>query len=409
MPPDAQSAPVPPLPPPHNTAPAPLPRSPLTFDDLAADLLWPKLLRVPRLALEPGRLTLGVIAVLLVALAEELLRLTVVVDAQGPLSKLGESIITTAGPRLGVSPGEGAWQAVFTVPAIVLAERPLSLPLALAAVAAVWCLLGVAVSRSAIVEFSTGARLSWPRALRFASDRLGSSLGALLGPLAIVWGIALFVWAVGQPMHAVTGLDVLAGLLFPVALVLGLIAAVMVFALSLGGLLLGPAVAADGADAFDAVQRAYAYALTKPLRLAFYLAVALVVGGLALGVVSEIAFVAQRLAVAMSGTPLADSTFAIDAVVPADASRSQAAAGRLARAWVYVLELGVYGYGASLLWTASGLVYLLIRQVCDGQDLGEIYIPGMLDATLSANMAPTEPAAGDAAPAPRSDHQGAPR
>src|SRR5690606_18887270 len=90
--------------------------------------------------------------------------------------------------------------------------------------------LGVgAISRMAATEFAAGRSDGVLEALGFARDRLASLLGAVLGPIGLVWGVALLLAVLGFILARWPGVNLIASLLHGGALLLGLVAMFVLF------------------------------------------------------------------------------------------------------------------------------------------------------------------------------------
>ncbi|MGE0190924.1 MAG: hypothetical protein AB7T63_02680 [Planctomycetota bacterium] len=147
-----------------------------------------------------------------------------------------------------------------------LEDRDLALGLQLLAHAAVLLLVaarfGGELHRLAVVDLTGSHRESGVDARRFARAHVGAFYGARM---AYVVGVVAPVVAIGTLALAGRLPGVLggAGLAFAVAVggALAVVAALVLLGGAFGGFLTGPLVAAEGADAFDAVTRAYGYTI----------------------------------------------------------------------------------------------------------------------------------------------------
>jgi hypothetical protein len=45
------------------------------------------------------------------------------------------------------------------------------------------------------------------------------------------------------------------------------------------------------------------------------------------------------------------------------------------------------GFGVSVYFVAGVIIYLLMRQLCDGQDQHELWVPGMVEGTMAPGAA----------------------
>ena len=88
-------------------------------------------------------------------------------------------------------------------------------------------------------------------------------------------------------MKANLGL-LLGGLLWPLALVAGLLMTLLLLGLLFGWPLMWATISAEGTDSFDALSRSYAYVFQRPLHYLFYIMVAAVIGWLGWLLVREL-------------------------------------------------------------------------------------------------------------------------
>ncbi len=139
----------------------------------------------------------------------------------------------------------------------------------------VWSVFGAAICRLTAVQLAQGRRYQLGQAMRHAMGKWPSYLAAPLFPL-------LFLFVLGIPallLGLLSWLDVgylLAGVLWPVALVLGLLSALLLLGVGLGWPLMWGAIGTECSDTFDALSRSYSYVSQRPLHLLFYTAVATV-------------------------------------------------------------------------------------------------------------------------------------
>ena len=245
---------------------------------------------------------------------------------------------------------------------------------------------GGALSRMGAVEVATGTKLRLYEAIDFALRSWRRLVGSLLLPLLIA-GLLSALLLVGGFFLMLPWLDVLGGLLYGVALLLGFGVVFLLAGYAAGFSLLLPAVACENCDAADAQQRAYAYVLSHPLHLLGYGFVGIT--GLAVGFVVASLFAVAVLSVTGA---LVDAATTNDAIaITSDFKLFQLAPDRtaalplqlhsewsagLVMLWQTVVVCLVAAYVFSYYFSASMVVYMLMRRVCDGQELDEIWQPG---------------------------------
>jgi hypothetical protein len=388
-----------------------LPTSPVTFDDLTADLIWPRLLGAARLAAAPARVGMSLF---FLALASVLVHLLGYIDGvegnatANMLSRTGSALRRVLPELWSLQWGAAArsiHDAFIGSPGGLLRE---SWWTAILGIPSLLALLGVAfgaVSRSCACEAAHAGMLKWTDALGFGVWRWKSLLGGTLGPMMLVWTISAALGVAGWVLFSLPVVNVLGSMLYALALIVGLFCALALVALAPGLLLMAPATACDGADAIDAAQRAYSYVLARPARLFMYAAVllaqglvALVVAALLVSLTLTFTSSAASAHLGAKGSAVVDHLWPLDGMVAtpvaADATSTDApaakplegtwyAAARIIRMWASLLTAIVSAYLISFIFCGSTLLYLAIRRVVDGQDMDEIWSPGMVPGTMA--------------------------
>jgi hypothetical protein len=427
------------------TTPPPMPPAPSRWrdqpapaagvSDFIADLLWPRVLRSAAYGLRAGRLGLGFFAVVIGAL----------------LLGLGQRADRLAwGPRpaMGWSEGSFAWAWYVHLPWRLVSVWPLTMLVAGPLLLVVWLTLLAAISRLTACEVAQGRFLSWWEGLAFAVARWKSLLGAALGPLVFVWLLVAAIAALGWLFLSWPWVNILGAIFYFVLLASGLFAAGVLAVFLLGHNLLIPAIVCEGADAIDAVQRAFAYTLARPVRLAVYLLLGLASLVVVIGIVGAITVWGIDLAARGSTAFMREGTRAPRSVregtesalqntnagmilVPTDPyamvraapersavarpfgvaaeparpatprsdaggglTRTYTAAAHLVRFWTLIPLVALAGAAASCGVSVMTVVYLAIRRVCDGQDITEIWWPGAIERSMAESMAARAQAAG---------------
>jgi hypothetical protein len=261
--------------------------------------------------------------------------------------------------------------------------------------AAVWGFVGGAITRSAVVQLTREEATPLRDAGRHVVKRWKSYFGAPLFPIIAVSGMAVPAMLIGLVMQ---GSLLVGGLLWPIALGIGLVSAILLVGLTVGWPLMHPAISAEGSDAFDALSRSYSYVYQRPLHYLFYAVSALVLGLLGLMVVSLFAGAVEQLAFWGVSWGSGAERAREAAAVAAGGSHHEFGAG-LFLFWHGVIRLVVLGFAFAFFWTAATAIYLLLRYDADGADLNEVYLedaPPVTVGSLQAKDATTEPKPTDA-------------
>jgi hypothetical protein len=370
----------------------------LTLADLLDDLLWPKLLRAPALGLQPSRIGIALFTLVLIGLIGGI---NAAFSDDPPFL---ETIASLTFPPAAVADySESTLSSTLSRFGSIVSDHPMELILQGVPMLVVLAIGWGAIARMAASEFSAGVQTTWPEGLGFVTSRLASFVGAVLGAPALIGLLCLILALSGLMFMQVPVLDVLGAALFPIAIALALLATLLTLGLILGGHILVPAMACEGTDAIDALQRTYAYVVARPGRLVVYtlilLAVlaitALVLGSIATGV----EFIARNATSAWMGDAAATAIEAPTSRQGAEPlAGTRAAASSVINFWIGLVWLIAGAATFSTFASGSTVLYLLLRQVCDGQDWGELWFPENAEAGRD-----------ELAPTPASSHGSSPR
>lgn len=304
-----------------------------------------------------------------------------------------------------------------------------------------WAFFGGIITRLAAVQFNGKERTTLTQAVKFVTSRYISYVLSPTVPLAVVAVIVLLMAVYGLfALIPIVGDILLYGLLFPLIILGGIAIAIVLLGL-VGYPLMYSTISVEGSDTFDAISRSYNYVFQAPWRFLWYWFVALVYGaavsflviligcvmvGLGKGAVSipASAMVESRKPdflfvyapeslgwkqLLLRGTPVevgpvlgADPDTARPVVhyeytKPAEAKEymdgmtwaNYTGAG-LAWFWMTLVFLLMIGFTYSFFWTASTMIYLLMRKKVDEVEIDEVYIE---------ELPPTPPAPPAAPPA----------
>ncbi len=257
---------------------------------------------------------------------------------------------------------------------------------------AVWALFGGAISRVAAVQLAADERIGWVAALRFAASKWLSYFAAPLLPLLGVVIVAIPLAVLGLLVRWNFGV-LLAGVLWPLALLGGLVMALLLLGLAFGWPLMWATISTEGTDSFDALSRSYAYVFQRPLRYLFYVLVAAVLGWLGWLLVSTFIDALVGLSYWAAGWGAGPRVALMGA---SGLGRLFDAGSWLVSFWTNLVRALAIGYFYGYFWAASSAIYLLLRRDVDATETDEVF----LDADRS------EPA--HALPPLSTDGQGAP-
>lgn len=235
---------------------------------------------------------------------------------------------------------------------------------------AVWAYFGGMMTRMVVLRLTIDEHVSWRGASSFARSRWSSYFGAPIFPL---FGIAVAAVPIAL-LGLVAKLDVgvlIAGILWPLALLGGLFMTLLLVGLAFGWPLMWSTISTEGTDSFDALGRAYAYVYQRPLHLLFYVLVALVTG--ALGFVFVAAFATVVLHCTEWAASWGASSVRINEVTVAGLDSGVGRVGSwLIWFWKNAVVTLVVAFPIAFLWSAATAIYLLLRRSVDAAEMDEV-------------------------------------
>lgn len=155
---------------------------------------------------------------------------------------------------------------------------------------AVISIAGGAICRIAALQFARGEKPGLTEALRFSTKRFTSFFTAPLAPVGIIILPVLFIFLLGLMGNIPWAGELIIGIFMLLALIAGALITVVLIGAFAGFNLMFPAVAYDGSDCFDAISRSFSYVYAKPWRMVFYTAIAAVYGAVCYTFVRLFAF-----------------------------------------------------------------------------------------------------------------------
>lgn len=237
-----------------------------------------------------------------------------------------------------------------------------------------WGYLGTAISRIAAMYLTARENVNFSSLNLFLRQYGTSAHFAVLLPMFLIlccYGVLCFFgW-----MLKIWATSWVAAILFPFALLAGLLLTLLAVLLFFGWPLLIAAVAVEGSDAFDALSRMYSYMRQRPLHFVFYLGCSTLLGMLWFFVLSLIldgaalavaGFCPPKLAAIASSGAL---TFFIEPEFLLDLSHAY----WLVAAWLGLFHLLKVAFLFAYFWCSAVAVYLLLRKSVDGTPLDEVF------------------------------------
>jgi hypothetical protein len=288
---------------------------------------------------------------------------------------------------------------------------------------AIWALFGGAICRMAALNFARDERIAPKAALSFAGRKFLGFFTAPLLPVAIIILVGVFLF-LGGLIGAIPGIgELIAGALMFLALIGGFVMALVLIGLAFGGVLLLPAIAVEGSDAFDAVSRSYSYVFSRPWRTGLYYAVLAVYGAICYLFARLVVFLLLKLThgavemgmAAAGNRPGVGSVSAskLDAMWPSPTfdnllqavptfgmHGAEPVGAFLIRIWLVIIVLLLCGFLVSLYLSGATIIYYLLRQKVDATDFEEVYQEEELEEGEGPAEGEAAPSGGQPAPAP---------
>jgi hypothetical protein len=150
---------------------------------------------------------------------------------------------------------------------------------------------GGAICRIAALQFARGEKPGLTEALRFSTQRFTSFFLAPLTPLGIIIVPVVFIFILGLIGNIPWAGELIIGISMPLALIAGALITVVLIGMFAGFNLMFPAIAYDGSDCFDSISRSFSYVYAKPWRMGFYTTIAAVYGAISYTFVRLFAFI----------------------------------------------------------------------------------------------------------------------
>ncbi|MCA9271619.1 MAG: hypothetical protein KDA31_01105 [Phycisphaerales bacterium] len=371
----------------------------LTAGDLMSDLLWPKLFRVPRLAIQPGRVMLAVLLILLVGLLDQTLAGVTPAEDEAVVIMLGERFgagLANAGEQamtlqIGdaiITAWKGAWYGITQT----FRDAPWRASFVLPVAFLLYITLSVGISRMAVDDFARGRKPGWTEGLAWSLRGFWASLVAHLIPIAVIVLLGMVLVVGGFALLSVPFLNIIGAVFSVIGVVIALIAVLMILGFFLGGPMLSPAIAAEGFDGIESMQRIYSYVFTRPARLAMYATILFVQFAIVSSIAVALAYATSALTSWGAGlifdwTGNADGMAVASGTVTEGMGWSGKAAGSIVETVLKLPGLIAAGFMLSYWICGWSVQYLLLRNAADGQDVTDIYVPGEMEARVERALA----------------------
>ncbi|MBN1795947.1 MAG: hypothetical protein JW804_04680 [Sedimentisphaerales bacterium] len=247
------------------------------------------------------------------------------------------------------------------------------------------CIAGGAICRIAALKFTKGEKPGITNALRYSLSKFVSFLAAPLAPIAITAVLSACIIVLGLLGNIPYAGEIIVALGSILALLVGVLIAIVIIGTVSGFGLMFPALAYDGLDCFDSISRSFNYIFSRPWRMGFYTGVATVYGAICYLFVRFFAFLvllATRFSLGLGLFEKADAK--LEAIWPMPtftnlmATAFESTSGtEFFAAWIIhtfiLIILGlIVAFILSFYFSANSIIYALMRKKVDNAPLDEI-------------------------------------
>ncbi len=254
---------------------------------------------------------------------------------------------------------------------------------------------GGAMCRMEACQIAANERLTMRQAMLHGLETWLRSFMALVIPVVLAGIVCGVLLLIGLVFMSIPLVNVLAALVYGLVLLLGFLLVFILLGYVVSWILLLPAVAVENCEGGDAMQRAFAFVLNRPLHMLASVVVGVV--GLVLGwlVVQLVAVFTVNMTADVVGTWTMNDTFVqsgrLTGILGSATGEGRVAdsiwyvgwSGTIVGWWMMIVQYVVVGWIFSYLFAASTRIYLLMRHACDGQDERMIWWPGLIPGTLA--------------------------
>ncbi|MDH4240446.1 MAG: hypothetical protein OEW48_12865 [Phycisphaerae bacterium] len=245
---------------------------------------------------------------------------------------------------------------------------------------------GGAICRIAALQFAQDEKPGLTEALRFSINKFTSFVTSPLIPIVIIIIIGLFISLLGLIGNIRWAGELIMAVFMLLALIAGAVIAVGSIGTVAGFNLMFPAVAYDGSDCLDAINRSFCYVFAKPWRMGFYTAIAAVYGSLCYIFVRFFAFLLlwcthlflqlglndKKLAVIWPGPTF---TKLVDTPDWSSANWPETIAAVIIYLLLLAVVILVVSFIISFYFSANTIIYSLMRKKVDNTALEDVYSP----------------------------------
>ena len=259
----------------------------------------------------------------------------------------------------------------------------------------IWSFCGCGIARICLLRLTQDDSAGLDGAIQFSVGRFSTCVAAIVLPLLGVAVACVPCFAIGLLLTSDVG-SMLGGLLWFIVLAIAAVMAVVLIALLFGWPLIICAISAENQNALDAITRAFAYILQRPLHAAFYSAVSILFGGICWLIVAQLTVTTVQLGHwgASWGSNVADASRMDEIRSPVISTAESSSGGmsansspatqdnpsttlsigkRIIHFWNGLLFTVAAAFLYGQFWCLASAVYLLLRKDVDETEMDEVY------------------------------------
>ncbi|MFK7777269.1 MAG: hypothetical protein QM501_03960, partial [Gimesia sp.] len=232
----------------------------------------------------------------------------------------------------------------------------------------VWSLFGGAITRIAAIQFAQEEHIGFIAALRFSGKRILSLVSAPLLPFAGIgffWFLCMLIGLFGNiPVAGTIIVSLLWGFAFLFAFVMSLILLVTL----VGWPLMMTTISVEDSDGFDGLSRVFSYLFGRIWYFLWLVIVTLCYGSVCL-------FFAEFLIQLVSYLSFWGVSWGMGSENTAKLFHQDqnSIASTIALGWQSILNILFSGFIISFFWSATTVIYFLLRKCDDGTPLDHVY------------------------------------
>ncbi len=271
------------------------------------------------------------------------------------------------------------WHMVVAEPARLWNQHPWFFVVLVSLVGVIKLVIGGMIARLAATQACLNETVGMSEAGRFVLPRAVWFVVSPLIPLLVVGVIWLTLAVVGAVLFNLPGLNLVGGLLYGLMLLGGLVSACLLAFVAVGAGMMPSALAVEGTDAFDAVSRVFTFLIYRPARYLVLLVIMLVYGALTYLIVGLVLYLAMWFTRSATGVWSEEASAMIllpglgqpplRGTLVEPINDTYYSTSWLIAVWSKLLFGVSIAYAISYFFTAQTWMYLLLRREVDGTDL----------------------------------------